>query len=91
MFKSLKDRRVVIELKSGLRMSGTLLTVDQYHNVKLDDVQAEDPVHYPQFASVEHLFIRGSSIATISLPPDYVDLPLLQDSCRLALPSFSSQ
>lgn len=84
LFKTLHGNKVEIELKNGFILTGILDTVDQYHNVKLKDVKAQDPIKYPHLASVSQLFIRGSLIRHISLPPERIDFELLHESTRRA-------
>ena len=84
-FKSLVGKEVVIELKNDLSIAGTLHSVDQYLNVKLNDVQVLDPEKYPHIQSVTSAFVRGSVIRYIQLPPDDVDTQLLQEATRKEL------
>jgi len=81
-FKSLVGKEVVIELKNDLSIAGTLHSVDQYLNVKLNDVQVLDAEKYPHIQSVTSAFVRGSVIRYIQLPPDDVDTQLLQEATR---------
>lgn len=46
-FKTLTGKGVVIELKNDLRLKGVLHSVDQYLNIKLDEVEVVDPDLYP--------------------------------------------
>lgn len=86
LFKTLTGSKVEIELKNGFVLTGLLDTVDQYHNIKVKNVKAQDPEKYPHLASVEELFIRGSVVRYISIPQDRVDLDLLHESTRRANP-----
>lgn len=56
-FKTLIDNEVTVELKNDIQIRGTLKSVDQYLNIKLDDIQVLEELKYP------HLVCR-------SLPPD---------------------
>eukprot|EP01139_Manchomonas_bermudensis_P014536 Amastigsp_a508587_127.p3 type:complete len:112 gc:universal Amastigsp_a508587_127:432-97(-) len=89
-FKSLAGSEVIVELKSGLAIRGTLHSVDQYLNVKINDVSVVDEVRYPHLISVQNMFIRGSVIRYLQLPRDKVDTELLQDATRKDMAPQSS-
>jgi U6 snRNA-associated Sm-like protein LSm2 len=61
-FKTLIGQKLTIELKNGVTISGLLVSVDQYLNVKLSGISVENPSLYPQLASLKTCFIRGSVI-----------------------------
>ncbi|PYH37139.1 p450-domain-containing protein [Aspergillus neoniger CBS 115656] len=61
-FKTLTNQTVTIELKNDIRIRGTLKSVDQYLNIKLDDVDVLDLDKYPHLSSVKNMFIRGSVV-----------------------------
>ena len=46
-FKSLVDQEVTVELKNDISIRGTLKSVDQYLNIKLDAVQVMDELKFP--------------------------------------------
>ena len=46
-FKTLIDTVVTVELKNDIQVRGTLKSVDQYLNIKLDDVSVVEEVKYP--------------------------------------------
>ncbi|KAK5005150.1 hypothetical protein LTR28_008068 [Elasticomyces elasticus] len=46
-FKTLVDREVRVELKNNITIRGTLKSVDQYLNIKLDDVTTVNEIKYP--------------------------------------------
>ena len=46
-FKTLIDHEVTVELKNDIRIRGTLKSVDQYLNIKLDDISVVDELQYP--------------------------------------------
>ena len=50
-FKTLVGKEVVVELKNDLEIKGVLHSVDQYLNVKLEGVEAQNPDKYPQLVS----------------------------------------
>lgn len=81
-FKSLVGKEVIVELKNDLCICGTLDSVDQYLNVKLNDISVPDPDKYPHMLSVRNCFIRGSVIRYVQLPAEEVDTVLLQDATR---------
>ncbi|KXN72013.1 U6 snRNA-associated Sm-like protein LSm2 [Conidiobolus coronatus NRRL 28638] len=81
-FKTLIGKEVTVELKNDLAIQGTLATVDQFLNMKLNDIKVIDEVNYPHLISVKSCFIRGSVIRYVQLPPEAVDTALLQDATR---------
>ncbi|RCH78606.1 U6 snRNA-associated Sm-like protein LSm2, partial [Rhizopus stolonifer] len=46
-FKTLVDQKVTVELKNDLAITGTLKSVDQFLNIKLDDIYVVDQERYP--------------------------------------------
>lgn len=46
-FKTLIDHEVTVELKNDIQLRGTLKSVDQYLNIKLDDIQVVEELKYP--------------------------------------------
>lgn len=50
-FKTLVGKEVIVELKNDLEIKGVLHSVDQYLNIKLESVEAQDPEKYPQLVS----------------------------------------
>ncbi|KAJ4630674.1 U6 snRNA-associated Sm-like protein LSm2 [Exophiala dermatitidis] len=81
-FKTLTQQTVTVELKNDISIRGTLKSVDQYLNIKLDDIVVLDELKYPHLSSVKNVFIRGSVVRYVHLPPDKVDRGLLEDACR---------
>lgn len=61
-FKTLVNEQVAVELKNGVILKGTLISVDQYLNVKLDNISVDEGVKYPQLGALKNCFIRGSVI-----------------------------
>jgi U6 snRNA-associated Sm-like protein LSm2 len=59
-----------------------LHSVDQYLNIKLQDVTVVQPEKYPQLTALQNCFIRGSVVRYIQIPPEFVDTELLQDAAR---------
>jgi U6 snRNA-associated Sm-like protein LSm2 len=61
-FKTLVGKEVVVEMKNDVTMTGILLSVDQYLNVKLKNISVLDPNLHPQLAAMSNCFIRGSAV-----------------------------
>lgn len=59
-FKTLVGKEVAVEMKNGIVLTGTLVSVDQYLNVKLSSVNVVDTDRYPQL-------VRCSALILISL------------------------
>ncbi|RMZ89624.1 hypothetical protein DV736_g3160, partial [Chaetothyriales sp. CBS 134916] len=69
-------------LKNDISIRGTLKSVDQYLNIKLDDITVLDEIKYPHLSSVKNVFIRGSVVRYVHLDRERVDVGLLEDACR---------
>jgi len=50
-FKTLVNHEVTVELKNDISIRGTLKSVDQYLNIKLDDIAVVDELKYPHLVS----------------------------------------
>ena len=50
-FKTLVDHEVTVELKNDISIRGTLKSVDQFLNIKLDDIQVVEELKYPHLVS----------------------------------------
>ncbi|KAI8365478.1 hypothetical protein EDC96DRAFT_509868 [Choanephora cucurbitarum] len=81
-FKTLVDQQVTVELKNDLAITGILKSVDQFLNIRLDDIKVVDEERYPHMISVKNCFIRGSVVRYVQLPPQAIDTALLQDAAR---------
>ncbi|KPI45340.1 U6 snRNA-associated Sm-like protein LSm2 [Cyphellophora attinorum] len=81
-FKTLTNTTLTVELKNDISIRGTLKSVDQYLNIKLDDIVVLDELKYPHLSSVKNIFIRGSVVRYVHLPVDKVDRGLLEDATR---------
>ncbi|GJN68570.1 U6 snRNA-associated Sm-like protein LSm2 [Purpureocillium lilacinum] len=81
-FKTLIDHEVTVELKNDIQLKGTLKSVDQYLNIKLDDISVVEELKYPHLSSVKNVFIRGSVVRYVHLPAASVDTQLLEDATR---------
>eukprot|EP01060_Flectonema_neradi_P012656 TRINITY_DN19418_c0_g1_i1.p1 TRINITY_DN19418_c0_g1~~TRINITY_DN19418_c0_g1_i1.p1 ORF type:complete len:102 (+),score=23.81 TRINITY_DN19418_c0_g1_i1:193-498(+) len=83
-FKTLEKKQnveIIVELKNDLVVRGVLQSVDQYLNVKLQNLQV-DLKKYPQMAAVKTCFIRGSTIRFMQLPPGEVDKDILIEATK---------
>lgn len=58
--------------------------MDQYLNIKLNDISCVNNDVYPHLSSVSNCFVRGSVVRYIELPKQHVDTVLLQDATRRA-------
>lgn len=64
-FKTLVDHEVTVELKNDISIRGTLKSVDQYLNIKLDDIQVVEELKYPHLvrrALLSSLVVVGGRI-----------------------------
>ena len=52
------DHTVTVELKNDIQIRGTLKSVDQYLNIKLDDIQVVEELKYPHLVSKEARRVR---------------------------------
>jgi small nuclear ribonucleoprotein (snRNP)-like protein len=50
-FKTLEGKTVTVELKNDLQVRGTLMSVDQYLNLKLGQVEVVEKEKFPQLVS----------------------------------------
>jgi small nuclear ribonucleoprotein (snRNP)-like protein len=57
-FKTLVDHEVTVELKNDIQIRGTLKSVDQYLNIKLDDITVVEEVKYPHLVGLGCGFLR---------------------------------
>jgi small nuclear ribonucleoprotein (snRNP)-like protein len=81
-FKTLVDHEVTVELKNDIQIRGTLKSVDQYLNIKLENISVVEEFKYPHLSSVKTVFIRGSVVRYVHLPSNSVDVGLLEDATR---------
>ena len=51
-FKDLVGREVIVELKNDLAIKGTLHSVDQYLNIKLENTSVVNQEKYPHMVSL---------------------------------------
>ena len=50
-FKTLVDHEVTVELKNDIRIRGMLKSVDQYLNIKLENIEVVEEIKYPHLVS----------------------------------------
>ncbi|KAG5458234.1 MAG: hypothetical protein BJ554DRAFT_1579 [Olpidium bornovanus] len=81
-FKTLVGQQVTVELKNDLAIRGVLVSVDQFLNIKLDEVRVVEESRYPHMMAVKNGFIRGSVVRYVHIPAQAVDTALLQDAAR---------
>lgn len=81
-FKTLVDQEVIVELKNDIEIKGTLRSVDQFLNLKLDNISTVNELKYPHLQAVKTLFVRGSTVRYVHLNASSVDCTLLQDASR---------
>ena len=79
-FRELKDKgsEVTVELKNDICLKGRIAEVDQFLNLKLDNVSVSDPDRYPQLLAIKSTFIRGSVLRYVHLNPADVNVNQLQ-------------
>jgi U6 snRNA-associated Sm-like protein LSm2 len=53
-FKTLVDQEVTVELKNDLTIKGILKSVDQFLNIKLDDITVLEENKYPHLVPLPH-------------------------------------
>ena len=66
-FKTLIGKEVTVELKNELTITGTLHSVDQYLNIKLNKIRVANEQKYPHMMSVRNCFVRGSVVRYIQV------------------------
>ncbi|KAK3251556.1 U6 snRNA-associated Sm-like protein LSm2 [Cymbomonas tetramitiformis] len=81
-FKTLVGQQVTVELKNDLAITGSLHSVDQYLNIKLENTRVVDEGKYPHMMSVKNCFIRGSVVRYVQLPAGGVEVDILHDATR---------
>jgi U6 snRNA-associated Sm-like protein LSm2 len=61
-FKTLVEHEITVELKNEVQIRGTLKSVDQYLNIKLDNAEAVDELRWPHLVS--GAWMHGNIILT---------------------------
>lgn len=70
VFKKKINRKIVVELKNGLIVTGTLLSCDVFMNLKLNNIRIHDIKHFRGLEEISSLSLRGSSVKSIKLQKD---------------------
>ena len=52
------NHEVTVELKNDISVRGTLKSVDQYLNIKLDDINVVEEVRYPHLVRCSEAILR---------------------------------
>lgn len=58
-FKTLVEHEITVELKNEVQIRGTLKSVDQYLNIKLDNAEAVDELRWPHLVRFCGAYIRA--------------------------------
>ena len=74
--------QITVELKNDIAISGFLVSVDQYLNIKLTKTKVVEGGRYPHMRSVRNCFIRGSVVRYVQLPHQFIDIDVLHDATR---------
>lgn len=82
-FKTLIGKTITVHLKNDVELTGTLLSVDQFLNLKLEEVAVGDEAKHPHLLALKVVFIRGSVVRYVEIPKEAVDCELLQDAARV--------
>lgn len=74
-FKTLVDHEVTVELKNDISIKGVLKSVDQFLNIKLDDIQVVEELKYPHLVSptLSPRCGRATNEEETSWSPRYLD------------------
>lgn len=91
VFKTLTGQEVTIELKNDLAIQGTLASVDQFLNLKLENIKVLDQERHPYMMAVKNCFIRGSVVRYVQIPKTAVDTQLLEDATRKEAASITKR
>ena len=75
-FKTLVGKEVTVELKNDLAITGTLHSVDQYLNVKLNNVKVVNEAKYPHMVSLT----RSACFCVNSCASPYIPAPTDADA-----------
>lgn len=57
-----------MELKNDIQVRGTLKSVDQYLNIKLDDISVVNEISYPHLVRINPFFLFWARASYISSP-----------------------
>ncbi|KAI5184615.1 U6 snRNA-associated Sm-like protein LSm2 [Nematocida homosporus] len=87
MFRSLTNKRIRVTLKNNIVLSGILIDIDTFSNIKLSQLIIEenpDTIFIP-FTNTQNIFLRGSAIHHIWIKEQDVQMNQLEDSVRKTL------
>lgn len=76
------NKEIIVELKNDIVIKGTLQSVDQFMNIKIDKISIENEKQNPYLGTLKNCFIRGSVVRYIHLPAKEVDVEILHDATR---------
>lgn len=79
-FKTLVGKEVAVEMKNGIVLTGTLVSVDQYLNVKLSSVNVVDTDRYPQLVRQFGGGLCSSVIACYCIQKVFSQVTVILDS-----------
>ncbi|KIY50128.1 hypothetical protein FISHEDRAFT_71746 [Fistulina hepatica ATCC 64428] len=82
VFKTLTDQEVTVELKNDLSITGVLKSVDQFLNIRLDNIKVLDETRHPHMARLLTSLLTLGKLTHLGLPVDHVDTQLLEDATR---------
>lgn len=57
-----------MELKNDIQLRGTLKSVDQYLNIKLDDISVVEELKYPHMVCLDVVISRESACYDVASP-----------------------
>jgi small nuclear ribonucleoprotein (snRNP)-like protein len=63
-FKTLIDHEVTVELKNDIQIRGILKSVDQYLNIKLEDISVVEELKYPHLVNSVDVAEHGTMLTT---------------------------
>lgn len=75
LMKSSEKHYVMIELKNGQSVNGTLAEIDRYMNMHVTDVVLTNS-EGTTFHRIPSIYIKGSSIKSVQLIDDILDIHL---------------
>lgn len=87
VFKSLVEKRIRVELKNKLVVTGVLKDVDTFLNIKLYHAKIEENANnvFVGFKEIDSLFLRGSFVKFIWINESDVDPSRMEDATRKAM------
>ncbi|CAD7924525.1 unnamed protein product [Amoebophrya sp. A25] len=77
-----QQAEVTVELKNDLQVKGKIVAVDQFLNIRLNNVSCSDPEKFPYLLSLKNCFIRGSVLRYVHLNPSDVDTAELAEETK---------